>query len=262
MKLDKITKISKAGRGRKVGAGALAPQPISSSFPSHRAGGQRWYEDACAAAHALDLIGERWALLVMRELFWGPKRFGDLRAALPGISANILTQRLEGLEVAGLVIRRKLPPPSGAQVYELTAWGYESEPIFQALGRWAARSPFHDPTLPFSASSLLLSLRTMLDPQRAGDLEARLGLRLGDEAFLAHLAGGRIEIVHDPDGGTLKRADAIFAGPPQVIAAAIYGGQDIAQLEQAEALRIDGDRDLIKRFVTLFPLPSKVDRPA
>src|ERR671919_409087 len=101
---------------------------------------KRHYEDACATAHAMDLVGERWALLVMRELMLGPKRFSDLRADLPGISANVLTQRLEGLEAAGIVVRRKLPPPASSQVYELTRWGYESEPIFQALGRWAARS--------------------------------------------------------------------------------------------------------------------------
>src|SRR5919205_2844126 len=124
---------------------------------------RRSYEDACGAAHALDLVGERWALLVMRELMLGPKRFSDLRADLPGISASVLTQRLEGLEAAGVLVRRKLPPPAGTQVYELTEWGYESEPIFQALGRWAARSPLHDPTLPFSAASFCLSLRTMLD---------------------------------------------------------------------------------------------------
>ncbi len=102
---------------------------------------RRWYEDACAAAHALDLVGERWALLVMRELIFGPRRFSDLRGSLPGISANVLTQRLEGLEAAGVLRRRRLAPPAAAQVYELTEWGRESEPIFQALGRWAARSP-------------------------------------------------------------------------------------------------------------------------
>lgn len=122
---------------------------------------RRRYGDACGAAHALDLLGERWALLVMRELMFGPKRFGDLRADLPGISANVLTQRLEGLEAAGVLGRRKLPPPASAQVYELTPWGDESEPIFQTLGRWAARSPAHDPSLPISAASLMLSLRTV-----------------------------------------------------------------------------------------------------
>src|SRR3546814_19137908 len=113
----------------------------------------------------------------MRELMLGPKRFGDLREGLPGISANVLTQRLEGLEAAGVLVRRKLPPPASAQVYELTPWGYESEPIFQALGRWAARSPDHDPSLPLSAVSLILSFRTMFDPARAQGLDARIGLR-------------------------------------------------------------------------------------
>src|SRR3954468_21365474 len=88
-----------------------------------QAAGKRRYDDACGTAHALDLVGERWALLVMRELMFGPKRFSDLRAGLPGISANVLTQRLEGLEASGVVMRRRLPPPAAANVYELTEWG-------------------------------------------------------------------------------------------------------------------------------------------
>ena len=219
---------------------------------------RRSYDDACAAAHALDLIGERWALLVMRELMMGPKRFGDLRASLPGISANVLTQRLEGLEAAGVLLRRKLPPPAAVQVYELTSWGYESEPIFQALGRWAARSPAHDPTLPFSAASLLLSLRTMLDPGRAEGIDARIGFRLGAETYVGHLAGGQIEIAR----GTLEGADLRFTGSPPVIAGAIYGGQPLGALEAAGLLQIEGDRTLAARFVTLFPLPPKAAAPA
>ena len=214
---------------------------------------RRHYEDACAAAHALDLVGERWALPVMRELMLGPKRFSDLRASLPGISANVLTQRLEGLEAAGVLVRKKLPPPAAAQVYELTEWGYESEPIFQALGRWAARSPAHDPTLPFSAASFLLSLRTMLDPRRARGIDARIGFRLGEETFLAHLAGGRIEIAR----GALDDADLVFTGTPPVLAGAIYGGQPLEALEGAGALEIRGDRALAERFIGLFPLPPK-----
>jgi DNA-binding HxlR family transcriptional regulator len=219
---------------------------------------RRQYEDACAAAHALDLVGERWALLVMRELMLGPKRFSDLRESLPGISANVLTQRLEGLEAAGILVRRKLPPPAASQVYELTEWGYESEPIFQALGRWAARSPVHDPTLPFSAASLVLSLRTMLDPVRAAQVEARIGLRLGEEFFLARLAHGRIEIAR----GAPDEADLILTGAPPVLAGAIYGGQALEALEAAGALRIEGDRALANRFIGLFPLPPKAERPA
>src|SRR5215210_3391223 len=169
---------------------------------------RRSYEDACGAAHALDLVGERWALLVMRELMLGPKRFSDLRADLPGISANVLTQRLEGLEAAGVLVRRKLPPPASVQVYELTPWGYESEPIFHALGRWAARSPTHDPSLPLSAVSLFLSFRTMFDPYRAEGLNARIGFHIGEETFLARLADGRIEVAR----AALDRADVVLAG--------------------------------------------------
>jgi DNA-binding HxlR family transcriptional regulator len=219
---------------------------------------RRHYEDACAAAHALDLLGERWALLVMRELMMGPKRFSDLRASLPGISANVLTQRLEGLEAAGVLVKRKLPPPASTQVYELTQWGYESEPIFQALGRWAARSPTHDPTLPFSAASFCLSLRTMIDAKRAKGIEARIGFRLGEETYRAHLSNGGIEIARGPIDDT----DLIMTGTPPVLAGAIYGGQPLEVLEQAGVLRIEGDRALAKRFVTLFPLPPKAALPA
>ena len=214
---------------------------------------ERWYEDACATAHALDLLGERWSLLVVRELMFGPKRFGDLRASLPGISANILTQRLETLEAAGVLAKRKLPPPAAVQVYELTAWGYEAEPIFQTLGRWAARSPAHDPTLPFGAASLLLSMRTMLDPVRAGDLDKTIGLRLGEERFRGHLAKGALGF----ERGATDGADLVLEGAPALLAAVIYGGQPLAVPEAAGLLRIGGDRAFAETFVTLFPLPPK-----
>src|SRR4051794_18114831 len=128
----------------------------------------------------------------MRELMLGPKRFSDLKRDLPGISANVLTQRLEGLEANGLVRRRRLPPPASAQVYELTSWGYEAEPIVQTLGRWATRSPAHDPSLPLSATSLMLSFRTMRDAERIGGFEGRIGFRIGDETFVATVAGGDV----------------------------------------------------------------------
>jgi len=169
----------------------------------------------------------------------------------------VLTQRLEGLEAAGVLVRRKLPPPAAAQVYELTEWGYQSEPIFQALGRWAARSPLHDPTLPFSTASFLLSLRTMLDPERAKGLEARVGFRLGEETFLAHLADGKIEIGRSD----LDAADLIFTGTPPVLAGAIYGGQPLEVLEEAGALQVEGDHTLAQRFIGLFPLPPKAAKP-
>src|SRR5512145_951843 len=98
--------------------------------------GERAYADACAAARALDVVGSRWALLVARELLHGPKRFTDLRAGLPTASPNVLSQRLRELQRDGVVRRRALPPPAGSQVYELTEWGRELEPVMLALGRW------------------------------------------------------------------------------------------------------------------------------
>jgi len=216
---------------------------------------RRRYDDACGTAHGLELIGERWALLVLRELMLGPKRFGDIRADLPGISANVLTQRLEGLEASGLLVRRKLPPPSRAQVYELTEWGYEAEPVVQTLGRWAARSPAHDPTLPISAVSIMLSFRTMLDAGRAKRLDAKVGFRLGAESFLGHLADGRIEIKRSD---LVEGADLIFTTSPTMLAAAVYSGQPLELFEKAGEVRVEGDRSLAERFVTLFPLPAKV----
>jgi DNA-binding HxlR family transcriptional regulator len=216
---------------------------------------RRSYDDACGAAHALDLVGERWALLVMRELMLGPKRFSDLRADLPGISANVLTQRLEGLEAAGMLTRRRLPPPASAQVYELTPWGYESEPIFQALGRWAVRSPQHDPTLPLSTVSLFLSFRTMFDPLRARGINARIGFRMGAETYLVRIVNGRIEVRRD----ALDNTKLIFTGTAPAIAAAVYGGVPLKALASSGALLLEGDRALAQRFVTLFPLPAKIE---
>src|SRR5688572_3845264 len=157
---------------------------------------KRRYDDACAAAHGMDLLGERWSMPLIRELLLGPRRFSDLKTSLNGISANVLTQRLEGLEAAGVLVRRKLPPPASVQVYELTPWGYEAAPIFQALGRWAVRSPRHDPTRPFSPVSLMLSLRTMMSDDAAGDLEASIQLDMNDEHFFWVRKAGEVGIGH------------------------------------------------------------------
>ena len=215
---------------------------------------RRRYEDACGTAHALELIGERWALLVVRELMLGPKRFSDIRADLPGISANVLTQRLEGLEASGLVMKRKLPPPASVQVYELTEWGYEAEPFIQNMGRWATRSPLHDPSRPLSATSLMLSFRTMFDPGRAGDLTAAVGFRLGDETFLVSIEGGRLTA----ERGDPAEALVVFTGSAPAVAGVVYGGVPIAAMEAEGALTLEGDRKLAARFATLFPLPPKV----
>jgi DNA-binding HxlR family transcriptional regulator len=219
---------------------------------------RRRYGDGCGTAHALELIGERWALLVMRELMLGPKRFSDIRADLPGISANVLTQRLEGLERDGIVVRRRLPPPASGQVYELSEWGYQSLPIMGALGRWATRSPGHDPRQHFSAVSLMLSFMAMGQPGLPKDIDAVIGFRLGRETYRATIRAGAVVSARGPAEG----ADAVFTGTPAAIAAAVYGGVPLPELEREGALSIEGDRALAERFVTLFPLPPKAAAPA
>lgn len=204
-------------------------------------------------AHGLELIGDRWALFVVRELMLGPRRFSDLRADLPGISANVLTQRLQELEASGIVERIKLPPPASVQVYGLTAWGYEAEPIIQELGRWACRSPGHDPTLPLSGVSILLSFRTMLDRERIGDLAMTVGFRFGEDAYL-----GQVGL----EGFTIGRGDAatgdiIFAGHPSALAGFVYGGVPLAALAELGALTLTGDPALAARFANLYQLPPK-----
>jgi hypothetical protein len=156
------------------------------------------------------------------------------------------------LEASGLLTRRKLPPPANIQVYELTPWGYEAEPIVQSLGRWAARSPAHDPSLPISAVSLMLSFKTMFDAERAGRLSARIGFRIGEESFLGKIDAGEFTVAR----GDPAQADLIFTGPAALIAAAVYGGQAFSSL--APDLRVEGDLRLAERFITLFPLPKKV----
>jgi len=201
----------------------------------------------------MDIIGERWALPVMRELMLGPRRFGELKSSLRGISANVLTQRLEGLEAAGVVKRTKLPPPASVQVYELTPWGYEAGPIFQAMGRWAVRSPAHDPSRPFSAVSLMLSFRTMMDMSRTKGLNTKIGFRIGEDDFVLGIAHQSVTLGRGETGG----CDLVFTGPTSIIGAAAYGGVPLAELERNGELRIDGDRALARKFVTLFPLPAK-----
>ena len=215
---------------------------------------KRWYDDACGTALALELVGERWSLLIVRELMFGGRRFSDLRTGLPGISANILAQRLDGLERVSIIQRRKLPPPAAAQIYELTPWGYEAETILQELGRWATRSPLHDPTLPLSAASIIMSFRTMYSRERAKGEAATLGFRFGDETFVVDLG---------PEGIRARRGEpercALMVSTDTVsLASVVYGGRPVADAEASGELVLTGDRALFERFVGWFPPPEKI----
>lgn len=222
--------------------------------PAEKLPQKRWYDDACGTALAMELVGERWSLLIVRELMFGPRRFGELRAGLTGISANVLTQRLEGLEAANILVKRKLPPPANVQVYALTPWGYEAEVVLQELGRWAVRSPDHDTTLPLSAASIMMSFRTMIDRSRSGDRPMAIGFRIGPERFVAVIDADGIAINREEPEGV----DAVIDTDPVTLASVVYGGRPLSDAEAAGGMAITGDRALAERFFTLFLLPPKI----
>ena len=215
----------------------------------------KWYADACGTAFALELIGERWSLLVVRELMLGGRRFSDLRRALPGLSAKVLSERLESLEQAGVLAKRQLALPVPAQIYELTEWGYHAEPAIQELGRWAARSPLHDPTLPLSPVSLMLSMRTMLDREGARAFDAVIGFEIAGEGFVAELTGGELPIRR----GDPAQAQAIFRAPQAPVIAGLLYAKELMELLEAHAgLVVEGQRELARRYAALFALPPKL----
>jgi DNA-binding HxlR family transcriptional regulator len=205
------------------------------------------YGDACGVARALDLVGERWALLVVRELLFGPKRFTDLRAGLPRVSPDVLSQRLRELEEAGLVRRGRLPPPAGSAVYELTTRGQELESVILALGRFGSTAPFPPGPPRMGPDSFALALETLFAPEKAGDLDASVELRLGDDRFAVRVAGGRLEVAR----GSAPAPDATVASDPMTFAGVLW--QDGALGD----LAIEGDRALVRRFARLFPLPAE-----
>jgi DNA-binding HxlR family transcriptional regulator len=196
----------------------------------------------------MELLGERWAMLVLRELAYGPRRFSELKADLTGISANVLTQRLNELEARKLVRKTRLAPPVSIQVYEATEWGLEVVPLIASLGRWAARSPWHNPALRMSHVSVIMSLQTLISPDLAAGLNARIGFHFGDVSYVTTIRDGRLDVERRP----VEHCDVEFSGGPSEIAAVIHGGAPLEMIE------VKGDIELAKRFRTLFPLPPKI----
>ena len=217
----------------------------------------RRYRDACGTAQGLDIVGERWTLLVVREILLGPKRFTDLREGLPGISSNILTDRLETLEEAGVVRRRTLPAPAASKVYELTDWGTELEPVVAALGRWGVRSPWRSEEDEISVDGLAVSFQTMFDPGAAGDLEASYEILLGGQVFGLEVGGGRIRVYRGAPGD----ADARIQTYAATLGALVYEGRDLDGALRSGDVEIEGDRSAVERLMGLFPLPEPAYRP-
>jgi len=214
---------------------------------------KRTYGEACRFAHALDLVGDRWALLVVRELLLGPKRFTDLRAGLPHASPNILAERLRGLEEAAVLRKRKLPPPYGSSVYELTEWGRELEPIVTKLGAWGARSPFPPDSQEIGPDSIVLALRSLFDGEAAGDLSATYELRIGEERFRVEIASGKLDL----DRGAGAEATASIQVPDAPTFAAVLTGElPLDEALSSGAVHIEGGKQAAKRFLRLFPMPE------
>jgi DNA-binding HxlR family transcriptional regulator len=208
----------------------------------------RTYGDPCGIARALDLVGERWALLVVRELLLGPKRFTDLRAGLPHVGPDMLAQRLRELEQSGVVQRSKLPPPAGARVYELTGWGRRLEPVVLGLGRWGSQAPFPPERGELGVDSMVLALKTVFDPGRAQNLRGRtFELRLGDTTFALRVG----ELALDAVRGSATDPVATITTEPGVLQDVLWHDRPV----RAGELDIDGDRRAGERFLGLFPLP-------
>ena len=212
----------------------------------------RTYGDGCGIAHALDLVGERWALLVVRELVLGPKRFTDIRAGLPNASPNVLAQRLRELEQAAIVRRRKLPPPAGSWVYELTDWGRELEPIVRSFGLWAMRSASFPREAPLGPDSVVLALGTFFDAQAAAGLSARYELRLDDDTFHAMVADQAIELGRGP----ADEPDATIETDAGTLSSVLWQGRELGDALEAGEISVTGDRRAAERFVKLFPQPE------
>jgi DNA-binding HxlR family transcriptional regulator len=208
----------------------------------------RAYGQYCGFARALEVVGERWALLVVRDLLVGPKRFTDLLRGLPGIPTNILTARLKELENAGVVRRRVLPRPARAVVYELTAYGLELDAVVVELGRWGAKAlgdPRADETI--TVDSLITALRTTFHPDAARGFRAGYELRVGEIVLHARVDDGRVEV----GGGALPGADlAIEAGPG--IRALMAGELSPAGAVENGTVHLTGDPELLARFAEIF----------
>lgn len=209
---------------------------------------KRTYGDVCGVARALDIVGERWTLMIVRELLLGPKRFTDLRTGLPSLGPDVLSQRLRDLTADGLVVKRRLPPPAAAQVYELTELGTLLEPVVMALGDFGAVLPIAaDSPQQMSFDAHLLSLRTLFTGDRARDMRVELQLH-GGPTYSATITAGTLAL----EQAAMTDPDVVIEGDPGELIGVVHGRLAAADT----ALKISGDDALGEHFLTLFPLPA------
>lgn len=211
----------------------------------------RKFADACGIARSLDVIGERWALLVVRELVFGPKRFTDLRNGLNGISQNVLSQRLRDLEAAGVVRRTMLGPPASTQAYELTPEGQALEPVLIAMSRWGARTPV-EPGTRMSDDAFALALKALFVPSANAGFVGRVRLRLGHDAFDAELGLADISVARasGPD------PDLVLIGDESVLRAVMFRHETLKSVTATGAIDVHGELDRAAEFLARFALPA------
>ncbi len=205
----------------------------------------RHYDDPCGIARALDVIGDRWALLVVRELIFGPKRFVQLRSGLHGVSPNVLSQRLRDLQDAGVVRQDMLDPPASVAIYELTSRGRALEPIMVELGRWGRQEPVTT-TSELSVNALLLALKTVFVPAAAVD--GTFALRVDGGWFRLTVAGESIDITC----GRAEQPAVTFETDVATLRSVAFGRELAAEAERDGRLRIIGDRSAALRFARMF----------
>jgi DNA-binding HxlR family transcriptional regulator len=216
---------------------------------------KRTYGDRCGIARALDIVGERWALLVVRELLLGPKRFTDLRSGLPHVSPDVLSQRLRELEESGIVRRGKLPPPAGSRIYELTERGHELEHAVLELGRFGSVAPFPPGEAQIGVDALAIALKTLFAPDAADGLDATYELRLGEDRFRVRVADGRLDLTR----GSADAPDATIEADPGTLATVLWHGRKLPEARRAGDITASGDAQAVRRLLALFPLPHEAD---
>lgn len=217
--------------------------------------GKRSYGDPCGIARALDVLGERWALLVVRELVLGPKRFTDLRAHLPGIATDVLSQRLRQLEHAGVLRQTSLPAPASGRAYELTDRGRDLEPVLHALGRWGSHEGFDAVTHEMTVDAFAVALATVFDPTRSGDLDATVVLDLDGDRVVAHVHDAVLEVRR----GEAEQPDARIETTVAALREVLWRGRPLTEAEADGSVTVHGLRTVVRRFLRLFqpPIPAR-----
>jgi DNA-binding HxlR family transcriptional regulator len=210
----------------------------------------RSYGDPCGVARSLDLLGERWSLLVIRDLLLGPKRFNDLLDGLVGISPNVLSQRLRELSDHGVVRRRDLGPPTRVRVYELTDWGRELEPVLLGLARWGALAP-RPAARDLGLDSMILGLKATFDPARPPGPPATYEVRVGDDSFTLEIGDSSLDIRR----GTEAEPAATLSTDRATLLAVLTGRRTVAAALASGELRMTGSRQATRRLARLLRTP-------